>query len=156
MKSIEDSWSSALRYAIRLLSYRDRSVKELVEKLTSKGISLDIAAKVTDYLKEKGFVDDGRLAESLRRDALERKCLGKRGVKEHLLKRGIPTEIVDGVVGEEEDYLTAAKKLVEKKMKSMRDLDDEFTKKRLWGILLRRGFSADIIRRAIKTIEGKE
>ncbi len=131
-------------------------MKEIVEKLTSKGISLDIAAKVADYLKVKSFIDDGRLAESVRRDSMERKCLGKRGVREHLLKRGIPTEIVDRVVGEEEDYLTAAKKLVEKKMKSMRDLDDELTTKKLWGILSRRGFSADIIRRAIKTREGKE
>ncbi|MBI3592250.1 MAG: regulatory protein RecX [Nitrospirae bacterium] len=156
MKDFEDSFKNALKYALKLLGYRDRSGKEMQEKLAKKGFSEKVAEETLDFLKEKEFIDDKRLAEILKRDALERKHLGARGVRNYLLRRGIARDIADAFSGKEEDYVDAARKLVEKKMRYMKNSDEETIKRRLWGLLARRGFSSETIRDAIKFLNIKE
>lgn len=155
MKRFEDSLENALRYAFRLLGYRDRSEKEMYEKLIQKGFSENIAGKTIDYLKDKGFIDDKRFAELLRKDAITRKYLGKRGARHYLIDKGIAVDIADNVLGGDDDYLDAAKKLVEKKLRNTKAYDEN-TKRRLWGMLSRRGFAYDTISIALKFYDAKE
>ncbi|MDP1758646.1 MAG: DUF6429 family protein, partial [Thermodesulfovibrionales bacterium] len=48
--------ADAIRYAYRLLSYRDRSEKELTDKLKWKGFSEEIIQQTINHLSEKGFI----------------------------------------------------------------------------------------------------
>ncbi|MEK7712781.1 MAG: RecX family transcriptional regulator, partial [Nitrospirota bacterium] len=57
--------ADAIRYAYRLLSYRDRSEKELTNKLKWKGFSEEIIQQTINHLSEKGFINDTALALSL-------------------------------------------------------------------------------------------
>ncbi len=151
------SGSGALRYAYRLLQYRDRSERELRERLERKGYAADELDGVVESLKAQGFVDDRRLAAFLRRQAVEAKHLGRRGTAQFLLRRGIPPDMVSEVAGSDEDYLDSAVNLLRKKTKkAFRDLHDEAEKRRLWGALSRRGFSSEMIRQAMKYLETKE
>ena len=111
-RDFEDSRGNALKYAFRLLGYRDRSEKEMYEKLIRKGFSEKVALEAVGYLNDKGFIDDRRFAEILRKDAVERKHLGKRGTRHYLISKGIADDIADDVLGEDDDYLDAAKSLV--------------------------------------------
>jgi regulatory protein len=150
LKSPDDNYRKALQYAFLLLRYRDRSEREIFERLTKKGFTEEAGRKAGSYLKEKGFINDARYAENLKRIAVEHKYLGRRGVIHYLLLKGIPDEIVEGISGTDEEYLGAAEKLVEKQMRQLKGLDNSIIRKRLWGALLRKGFSSDIIKKALR------
>lgn len=150
-RDFEDSRGNALKYAFRLLGYRDRSEKEMYEKLIRKGFSEKVALEAVGYLNDKGFIDDRRFAEILRKDAVERKHLGKRGTRSYLMNKGIAVDIAEDILGNDGDYLDAAKSFVEKKLRNMKVYDEEIIKRRLWGMLSRRGFSYDIIDRVLKS-----
>lgn len=157
-RDFEDNIQSAfaLKYALRLLGYRDRSEKEMHEKLIKKGFSDKVAHETVAYLRDKGFIDDKRFAEILRRDAIERKHLSKRGTRHYLINKGIADDIADDVLGKDDDYLDAAKNLVEKKLRNIKDYNEEKLKRRLMGMLSRRGFSYDTIKRVLKSFDLKE
>jgi regulatory protein len=140
----------ALRYSFRLLNYRDRSLNELFCRITEKGFSEDIANEAINRLKDSGLVDDRKFAEALRRDSLNRKHLGRKGTLHYITAKGISREIAEEVIGDESDYIETAERLVEKKLKLMAGLQVEVKKRRLYGLLSRRGFSHDIAIRIIK------
>ena len=48
--------------ALRILERRDVSRKELITKLTDKGVSLEEAAAAADWLEALGVIDDARYA----------------------------------------------------------------------------------------------
>lgn len=156
MKSPDDNYQKALQYAFLLLRYRDRSEREIVQRLQRKGFTDEAGRKVAGYLKEKGFVDDARFAESLKKTAVEQKYLGRKGVVYYLLSRGIPREIVDGISGDDEQYLEAARTFVEKKVKQMHGLDPFAIKKRLWAALARKGYSPEIIGRVLRAYSDED
>lgn len=151
-RDFEDSRGNALKYAFRLLGYRDRSEKEMYEKLIRKGFSEKVALEAVGYLNDKGFIDDRRFAEILRKDAVERKHLGKRGTRSYLMNKGIAVDIAEDILGDDGDYLDAAKSFVEKKLRNMKVYDEETIKRRLWGMLSRRGFSYDTIKKVLHLI----
>lgn len=156
VKGVEDDFRGALSYAFRLLGYRDRSRKELLDKLILKGFSKAAAEATAAYLEERGFIDDRRLAEILKREAVEKKHYGKRGVRGYLMKKGIAGELIDRVSGDDDDYIDSARKLAEKKLRHMRDCGPEAARRKLWSLLERRGFSSDNIRTVIRSLNLKE
>lgn len=151
-----DSSRNALRHAFRLLGYKDRSENEMYERLIKKGFSGKVAEEVVAYLRDRGFIDDRRFAETLKKNAVDKKYLGKRGTRNYLMSKGIPSVIADEILGSEDDYLDAAKMLVEKKIRNMKNIDEDAIKRRLWGMLLRKGFSVDTVKKVVKSLDLKE
>ncbi len=149
---MDDSLGKALKYALKILGYRDRSMSEMRQKLTGKGFSKDVVEVTLAYLEEKAYIDDRRLAELLRRDAVERRHFGAQGVRSYLMRRGIAKDIADAMAESDNDYLGAAMQLAEKKMRSMGQLDSVTRKRRLLGLLARRGFSSDEMRQVMKML----
>ena len=146
-----DSQDEAKKYSFKLLSYRGRSEKELKERLIRKGISKAAASSTVTYLKHLGLVDDRSLAESLKREALSRKFLSQKGASLFLHRRGVPREIINEVLDNDETVdLRNARRLLLKNMRSLRNYHSLKEKRRLYGLLARRGFSSDIIRRVLK------
>lgn len=156
LKDFENNRENALKYAFRLLGYRDRSEKAMLEKLIQKGFSEKVAEETVIYLKDKGFIDDRRFAGILKTDAIERKYLGRRGTRAYLINKSISGDIADEILGDEDNYLDTAKNLVEKKLRSLKAYDEETIKRRLWGMLARRGFSYGTINKALKSFDLKE
>jgi regulatory protein len=155
LKRFEDSLEDALKYAFRLLGHRDRSEKEMYEKLSLRGFSEKAAEGAVVYLRDRGFLNDMRFAEILKKDAIERKHLGRRAVKSYLMNKGISDDIANVILGDDDDYFDAAKNLIEKKLRNAKAYDEN-TKRRLWGMLSRRGFSYNTINRALKFYGAKE
>lgn len=157
MKRADRSEQGALAYAFRLLAYRDRSEQELLDRLVRKGFDAAAAQRVADHLKSRGFIDDRRLAAHLRKLAMEQKHLGRRGAAAFLLKRGIPPGMVQETVGSDEDYLESAVALIGKMRRRTGEAPGgQSEMRRLWGLLSRRGFSAETIGRALAFSEMKE
>jgi len=149
--------ADAVRYAYRLLSYRDRSEKELEERLRKKGFSEKAVRDAISSLKLKGFLNDAELAESLKRIAEDIKLLGNKGVSQFLQHRGLSKEIIGDVLAEDDsDEIIRAKKLVDRKLKTMGNYPDEEIRKKVWRILARKGYSFDTIRQMLKQLKIEE
>ena len=148
LKSTEDE---AKQYALKLLSYRGRSVKELKERLRRKKFPDDVVSCTIGHLQRVGLLDDKALAESLKREALTTKFLSQYGAKRFMLERGISREIIDLTLSNDEtEDINNAKRLVEKKMKIIDALPAEKRKRRLSHLLLRKGYSFEIIETVLK------
>jgi regulatory protein len=154
---LTDSPDEARRYSLRLLSYRARSEKELRDRLEKKGFSERSISPVMQSLKDAKLLDDAALAEQLRRQAREIKLLGYGSAKAYMLRRGLPRDIVEGALefdGHEE--LRSARKLVDKKLKSMGKYLTLADRKKLWNFLARRGYSFGTIRDALRDVHFEE
>jgi len=144
-----DSASKARGYALRLLGIRGRSERELRDRLKRKGFKKDTIDATIPALKEFGLVDDPALADDLIAYAVNKKTLGVRGVKALLQKRGIPEDIIDSSGIDTIDEIKGAEELVRKKVKLFKSLPKEKVKRRLYGMLQRRGHSAETIKRVL-------
>lgn len=144
-----DANSCALKY----LSYRSRSKKELLDRLKRKGFSDVQISLAIQSLESAGLINDQKLAEEILQYSKDRKPLGKKGIESLLAKRGIDKELIRTMLSahsadmEEE----SARQFVEKKFKWMKNYPEDIVKRRLFGMLQRRGFPTDVIHKVVKS-----
>jgi regulatory protein len=145
-------------YALLLLRYRGRSEKELRERLRRKGYPAEEIETTVSYLLDSGFLDDRALAENLKRQAMTNKLLGFEGTRRFLQLRGLPKEIIEeALIYREDDELRTIRKLIEKKQRSLSRYPEPKRTQSLRGSLMRKGYSAALIRKALKnTISNEE
>ena len=157
MSSSNLNKTDAVRYAYRLLSYRDRSEKELAGKLKLKGFSEEIIQQTLSHLSEKGFINDASLALSLKRIAEDARLLGDRGVRFFLLRRGISGDLIKDVIScNDSDEIVRAEKAVSRKLKSIENYSDEEIKKKMWRFLVRKWYSFDTINKILRQLKIKD
>lgn len=147
----------ARQYALKLLSYRGRSVRELEERLRRKKFPDHVVSSTMRHLKHTGFLDDKALAEALKREAMSTKFLSQYGARKFMLARGISREIVDSMFSpDEKDDIKNASRLVDKKLRIIENLPDEKIKRRLYNLLLRKGYSFETIKSVLRKRNFKE
>ncbi|MBI5639007.1 MAG: regulatory protein RecX [Nitrospirae bacterium] len=152
-----DSAGDAKKYAFRLLAYRDRSRAELRERLEKKGFPGDVISVAMAELQKSGYLDDRALAKNLRRQATDNRLLGFQGIKRFMGKRGLSPEVIDEALDYDEDAeISNARRLLEKKLRSMGDHLTIRHRRRLWNFLTRRGYSFGVIRKVLEGIEFHE
>ncbi|MDQ7787081.1 MAG: regulatory protein RecX [Thermodesulfovibrionales bacterium] len=121
------------------------------ERLRKKGFFADIITQTVEALRKSGFLDDTALAENLKREAFSRKMLSRNGAKQYMLSRGIPLPVIDtAIVDDERTDIENAKRLVEKKMKVLKNYGPEIIRRRLYNVLSRRGYASETIRTVLK------
>jgi regulatory protein len=150
--------TQAKNIAINYLSYRQRSSKEIIDHLKKKGFTHECAEDVTRQLQSACMVNDLEFAHAFVRDRIKRKPTGLALLRMQLTAKGIPSSMTDMVLAElispqsqQASALQAAKRKIELKQYSKRNLDEEKRKKRLLDFLLRRGFSYEIALKTIRT-----
>jgi len=147
----------ARQYALRLLSYRGRSARELEERLRRKGFLGYVVSSTIRHLKHTGLIDDKALAEALKREAMTTKFLSQYGARRFMLARGISREIVDSIFSpNEKEDIKNANRLVDKKLRIIDNLPDEKIKRRLHNLLFRKGYSFETIESVLKKRNFKE
>jgi regulatory protein len=150
---LKDLQNKARQYALKLLSYRGRSEKELKERMTRKGFSDTLISSTIDHLRNLGLVNDVSLAEALAREATANKFFSRSGARRYLLNRGIPRDVIHTVCGQNgEEDLQNAQRYVEKKFRLIKTFPPATVKRRLYAQLLGRGYSAETISRVLKNI----
>lgn len=142
------------RCALRLLHYRCRSKKEMLLKLRLKGFNDEQINNTMAFLENAGLIKDETLAEELLRNAVVRRYLGRKGVEMFLFKRGIDRSLINETLLNltQEIEAETARKLAGKKLKTIKNYPGDTVKRRLSGILRRRGFSSDVIYKTIKEL----
>lgn len=143
--------SEATHIALRYLSVRPRSRRELELRLLRKGVAAEFIDAALARCEELGHVDDRAFAAALARDRIRlRPCgvfrlrieLGRRGVSDADAESGIRQAFRDERVTEQELLERAAAGRVDR----LRRLEPRVAKRRLFSFLRRRGFAPGDIR----------
>lgn len=145
------SADKARNYALLLLGYRGRSEKELRDRLKRKGFCEEDIEKTVAWMINAGFINDRSLADELKRQALSNKLLGFSGARRFMQQRGLARDTIDEALEYDEDTeFRNIRRLIEKKAKSLEKYPEPKRTKNLTDFLLRRGYSMNVIRKAIK------
>lgn len=153
-RRLRGSLPESRSYALKLLQYRPRSRKEMQQRLSKKGFDEDEISNTLRFLEDTGLIEDRLLASGLMRDAVERRYLGRKGVESLLYQRGIDKELINEMLSShtEDMEIEAAKRLIEKRFKTLKGYPQDIIARRLIGMLRRRGFSGDVINRSLAEI----
>jgi SOS response regulatory protein OraA/RecX len=85
------------------------------------------------------------------------KFLSQYGARKFMLARGISREIVDSMFSpDEKDDIKNVSRLVDKKLRIIENLPDEKIKRRLYNLLLRKGYSFETIKSVLRKRNFKE
>jgi regulatory protein len=154
---LNDLQNKARQYALRLLSYRGRSEKELKDRMLVKGFSESLVSSTIEHLRDLGYVDDLSLARELDREAISGKFFSHDGARRYLMNRGIPRHVVGMVCSQDrEEDLRNAQRYIEKKLRMMKTYPPDTVKRRLYSQLLRRGYSHEAITTVLRNISLNE
>ena len=164
MGEFEMIYNSALKF----LSYRPRSEKEVRDRLRIKNHESGIKDlnllidQVILKLKKYKFIDDTEFAKKWIENRTRFKPRGLRLIKLELKKKGISDEIIQTIIHNSEfiiqNDLEQAKKLVEKKIERFRNkfgMTREKTYQKLGRYLASKGFDWDTIKKSIDEVLGK-
>ena len=163
-QSKDSSFEGFYNKALKFLSYRPRSEKEVHDNLTKKSSSAkasegqrkaseEMVNLIIKKLKEQRFLDDREFAKWWIEQRTLVKPMGKRLIKLELTKKGIDKELIDEIFNDTEKIvhseLELARKLVQRKIEKFKNEDRQTVYRRLGGFLSRRGFNYDTIKKAI-------
>lgn len=140
--------------ALKFLSYRPRSTKELRDNLLRKKADPDITEGVIVLLTKQKFLNDREFAKWWIRQRKDFRPKSISIIKLELFQRGISkeavTEILDKAEGDEKvDEVDMARRLIEKKVMKYKQIDKKIAYQKLGNFLARKGFNWDIISRVI-------
>ncbi|MBI2431113.1 MAG: RecX family transcriptional regulator [Candidatus Levybacteria bacterium] len=136
--------------ALRFLSYRPRSEKEVRENLKKKKTESVIIEKIILKLKEQNFINDEEFVKWWIEQRTTVRPKGLRVIKLELKQKGIDTDLRLKINDFEQ-----AKKLIEKKATRYKGLTKQELYRKLGGFLSRRGFDYDTIKKSIDEVTNK-
>lgn len=148
--------------ALKLLERTRRTRSDLEKRLKEKGFAATTVQPVLDRLSEVGLIDDAEYARAWLAGRWGRKPSGWRRLQQELRSKGVSDDDVERARellterGSAPDEVESARKVVDKARGRLSRLDDHKQRQRLYALLARRGFSADVIRRALEMREPLE
>jgi len=146
-----DLLSKAKESALVYLSYRDRSIAEMNQRLSKKGYPAEVIETVVHNLKKVDLLNDERFALSFSRYKVEDKSWGPEKLRFELYVKGIDKELAEDVLNriyEKYSQNDLIQKLISKRLKNQQEVNRAEMKKQI-DYLKRRGFRWDVIREAI-------
>ena len=150
-----DSESALYDAAIKILMRRAHSVHEMKKALGRRCEDKSLIDKVMARLRSAGLVDDARYAKQFARQRTEGRKQGKFRVARDLRARGVPDRHIEAALEEtaqQTDENAMVRQRIERKLRSFRGEINDRKLASLYRSLLRAGFSADVIRRQLKSL----
>ncbi len=143
-----------LEKAMRLLSVRSYSERELMKKLKLAKIPAREAAEAVAECRRRGYLNDELLAEDYAH-ALVNRGSGTRLVKMQLQKRGLPAEYVESALEKTAGLEpAAARRALEYKLRLLsRESAPRKKREKAFRFLVSRGFSLNVIRELFDEVD---
>lgn len=138
-------YDRAFDKALRLLTYRSRSRKELKDRLARAGFEPNVVSKVEARLYELGLLDDPGFARDFAEQALAR------GVSIHLVRhelenKGVAPDVVEIALAEETwGDLERARGVARRRALTYADLPKATAFRRLAGYLAQKGYEEEVV-----------
>lgn len=128
------------------LTAHARTRKELADKLATREVPDDVACELLDRFAEVGLIDDGAFARQWVETRHRSRGLAPRALAQELRRKGVDDVEAKAALEQidEDGQRSAARDLVDKKMRSMRGLDPQVATRRLAGLLARKGYGAGL------------
>ncbi len=156
-RPVDASTKKTYERALSLLSFRDRSVKELQKRLHEKGVIAEEVTTTIARLQESGLLDDARFAAERARAGIVGKARSRRQIEHDLAQRGVTREVASAAIkqvlaDEGTSELEVAVRAARKKAKTLARLDPQAQRQKLYAFLARQGHSPDLVRRALRAV----
>lgn len=147
------AYRTAREIALRRLESRDRTRAELAVTLRDRETPDTVAAAVLDRLTEIGLVDDTRFARTWVETRQRTRGLAGPALSAELRQRGVSDDVVAEAVQavDPETEERTALELARVRVARTRGLAPEVVTRRVAGQLARRGYSAGLAFRAVRT-----
>ena len=149
----EDTPAAAWAAAMRMLGRRELSTAQVRERLARRGWTETAIEPAIARLTASGALDDARVARACARTRAGLKQQGRDRVLREIQALGVAREVARAAVEEvfgaldEGDLLDAA---LDKRLRARTVLSDPAVQRRLYAALMRQGFDAHAVGRAIR------
>ena len=144
--------------ALEYLGSRLHSTAELRKKLIRREYGDAVVDAVMADLARLGYLDDEVFAKTRALSAAQHKHHGRRRAFLELIKSGVKGDVADKALADvyaEHDGTAVARQLAQKQAPRLKKLDPLVARRRLVGMLQRRGFDYDAIKPVVDEVLGR-
>ena len=141
---------SARDRALALLAVRWRSEAELQRRLRAAGFPDEEIEEALAGLERAGLIDDERFAREVVRDQVARRRASGRAMRAALRQKGVAADVADAAIEEAGSDEERARELAESRAPKLAVLGPEAAYRRLYGLLVRRGYAPGVARDACR------
>lgn len=144
----------AYQGCLRKLAAKDRTRKEMYDYLTRETTcSIETINKIIEKLESIGYIQDERYCKAAIH-SLAASLQGPNRIIRSLMKKGIPVEMIEKELSEEDnDFLENAKQYAQKVLNSCKNDSAKKTKYTLQNKLVQQGYSAEDIQQVLQTMD---
>jgi len=149
----QEELNKAQAYALMLLGYRERSLREIKMRMRQKGYEEKLIEKVVKYLKDRNLINDKRFTRLWAESRLK-KGYGSWRIQSELEQKGVNREMADEILKDLYSGINEvqiALDLVEKKRWVSKE--PQRLTERVSNLLRRRGFSFEVISNVVEEIQ---
>tara|TARA_Y100001949_G_scaffold40311_1_gene32693 strand:- start:2696 stop:3139 length:444 start_codon:yes stop_codon:yes gene_type:complete len=143
MSDNQEAVSKAIEVSVKFCSYRERSEKEIIKKLTDKKFSKEIISSTLRKMKDLNFVNNLRFAKSFSRGKNRGNRWGKIKIRYELVGKGLNDEEI--TIGLDSIDSKMYKESLKKNIEIFRKKNKSDNKNKLIGHLARKGFEMNLI-----------
>ncbi len=149
-KDPESSYQKAKNAALRLLSYRSRSEKEVQRRLQGR-FSKDVIDRTLSDLRRQGLLDDAVFAKEWRSQREKFRPRGPSVIRQELQKLGVDREVIREALSDFDASENAYQAGAKYASKLSTDDASDFRRK-LGGFLHRKGFEGDVLGQTVERL----
>lgn len=153
--SSNDPYRKALNTALRILTRRDHSKRELSQKLKARGYAGEVIDEVISECERLDYINDERTAQVFIRQ-LQRKGYGRKRIRFEINLKGLRGKHIQAVLSKsisDADECQSAEKIFQKHVRRFdREKDVLKRKDKIYKFLYGRGFSKAVISELISKI----
>jgi regulatory protein len=149
----QEELNKAQAYALMLLGYRERSLREIKMRMRQKGYEEKLIEKVVKYLKDRNLINDKRFTR-LWAESRIKKGYGSWRIQSELEQKGVNREMADEILKDLYSGINEvqiALDLVRKKKGGLKE--SQRLTERVSNLLRRRGFSFEVISNVVEEIQ---
>ncbi len=152
-----DHEAIARKILLDQLTGQARSRAELATKLARKHVPDEVAGPLLDRFEEVGLVDDASFAREWTQSRQTSRGLARRALGVELRRKGVAQEVIDEALEQvsDDDERAAARRLVERKLRSVAGLDQQVQVRRLVGMLGRKGYGPGVSFAVVREVLGE-
>lgn len=151
----EDEVKTAFNLAVKFLSYRMRSVKEIQDYLRKKDMGPEVIDKVVQRLKHHRYIDDSEFAKMFVESRKRTSAKGPAAIRQELRRKGVPEGEAVKAISEfsTEEQIQVAAVFAAKQAKRHKKKSNADMKRSIMQTLAGKGFSRDVIDAALNEAE---
>lgn len=148
VKTPDELYRDALSVSLRYITHRDRTEREVINRLEKDGHPKSVTDRVLSFLREQGYVNDKRYTEYYIVCYKDKRSTKR--IRQELKNKGIEDELLDEVMKTTDLYTSEAahnalkKQLLKRGIYDMEKISYE-DKNKIMAALFRQGYSAEEI-----------